>query len=183
MHCLLRVSILLFAAVSSAGCDPSCPSQPTGCGHSTTLRIPLPRGTPEVYELSLGFRAGDAEAAERCLVILPPPDDWTTNVPASCLRNEASVYVERAVDVDCSASFPEGAACSVDPQGFVLTIRRGGRVEEVTLQLSRGGQSFAPLRVQPPYRTHYPDGPDCPGSCDVSETVVSFDSLVGSEPR
>ena len=172
---LLAVSALIAAL---SGCGPTCPNQPTGCAASTTLLIPLPSGSPEVYDVALTFRTGEKQETDRCLAILPPPDDWTAGLPASCLRNSASVSVQRDLDVDCSVSYPEGASCSVNARGFVLSVRRAGRVDGVELRLTRAGTPFAPFALEPVYETFHPDGPDCPGACDVSSTVVSFEALV-----
>lgn len=175
----LAAAVSCFAAVvQCTGCGPSCPSQPTGCYPTTTLLSPIPDGPPAVYEVALRFRSGETEESDRCLAILPPPSDWTANVPASCERNSASAYVVRDVDIDCAVTYPAGASCSARANGFVLTIVRGGRVDDATIQLTQGGSSFSPITIQPAYQTVYPDGPSCPGSCDTSTTVIAFDSLV-----
>ena len=139
--------------------------------------IPLPAGLPHVYDIALSFRTGDEEETDRCLAILPPPEDWSGNLPVTCLRNSASLYIARDFDVDCSATFPEGASCSVDAEGFTLMILRYNRVDAVELQFKSGETTFSRVTVEPTYATHHPDGPDCPGSCEVASAVVSFDAL------
>jgi hypothetical protein len=169
---------VLLVALSVPGCGPSCPNPPTGCYPGTTLIVPLPAGTPEAYELSLSFRVGDTVDTDRCLVILPPPEDWGANLAASCQGGLVSVYVQRNLDADCSVTYPLGASCSVNANGFGLVIRRSQRVDEISVQMKREGVSFAPLVLAPAYEVFHPDGPECPGSCDVSEQVIAFDALV-----
>ncbi len=179
MHVLRFFSgLACLVALSLTGCGPSCPNPPTGCYPETTLIVPLPAGTPEAYELSLSFRVGDTVDSDRCLVILPPPDDWGANLAASCQGGLVSVYVQQDFDADCSVTYPLGTSCSVNSKGFALVMRRSQRVDEISVQMKRAGQSFAPLVLTPAYEAFYPDGPECPGSCDVSQQVISFDALV-----
>lgn len=86
---MFLVAMSLSVAGPSA-CGPTCPSQSSGCGAPTTLMIPLPAGTPQVYDIALSFRTGDDEETDRCLAILPPPEDWSGNLPVTCVRNSAS---------------------------------------------------------------------------------------------
>lgn len=144
--------------------------------------IPLPTGSSQVYDISLSFRTGDDEQTDRCLAILPPPEDWTGNLPVTCLRNSATVYIDRDLEADCSVSYPEGASCSVEAKGFVLVIMGYSRVDAIDLQFKRDDTTFSLLTVEPAYIAQHPDGPDCPATCEEASAVVSFDALVEPMP-
>lgn len=169
----------LAAALAAAGCGSFCPSQPSGCVGHTSVLIPLPEGIPEAYELTVATRRDEYEYASRCLLIFPPPNDWPGSLPASCVGDAADVLVRPDLEAGCETTiYPTtGTECHVARTGFTLVVTARTAVDELSLAFAKGGVAYEPVSIVTDYHTVYPDGPSCPGSCEVSEQSLEYRSF------
>ena len=172
-----RMTAGVLLGMALCACGSRCPEQPTGCLDSLKLQVPLPETMPEAYVIDLTFEQDGKIDTDRCLIAMPLPEGFN-RFTAACQKNAASVGVVRVLDGDCSASFPQGASCSVQSRGVQLEVLRAGTPSRVQIRLEQGDVVFDAQELTPEYQAFRPDGPSCPGQCMQAEMSVAFDDLV-----
>lgn len=166
-------------------CDAPCPSQPSVCSSSATLRFVLEDGAPQAYELRIRTVENGVEEEDRCLVIAPLPSDWPTrSFTGACVRNSVSLQVQPVLATGCTPHVtptPDGigvgSECNTTVTHHELLLYRRSQPEVLEIQAIRGDESFAPLTVTPQYADFYPDGEHCSTRCPVADEQRSFTEL------
>ncbi len=172
-------------ALLLAACDPPCPSQPSACSSSATLRFVLEDGTPQAYELRIRTVENGVEEEDRCLLIAPLPSDWPArSLTATCVKNSVSIQVQPVFEMGCTPHItptPDGVGvsteCNTTLTRYELLLYRRSQPEVIEIQAIRGEESFAPLTVTPQYADDYPDGEHCNTRCPVADEQRSFTAL------
>lgn len=181
---LLAVASALFA-LSVAGCEQACPSQPSPCASSATLRFALEKGDPEAFEVRIRVVEHGVEQTDRCLLIVPLPADWPgSGLTAACVNNVVSLQLRPIVDADCDTTvapgpdgIQAGAECHTKILGHELVLVRSGQPETIEIALVNRGVAFAPLSVEPQYADSFPDGEHCSARCPVASEQRAFVEL------
>jgi hypothetical protein len=167
------LAAMVVIAVASSGCSShSCTAMGFVCGTtSLTLNSPNDAWAAGTYTLALTMDG----APGQCTLTVPasaPPSPIPASCPLGAPYDARLVPIESCPPVVCNGGACGGMSCTPIVGRFQLTVTLQGLPAQVTVGLSRDGNSLTSEIISPASTTSEPNGAGC-GTCTNASATVS----------